>query len=80
MRREHFDDPLSMQAIVITGNGGCEKLEYKRVPKPVAGPRAVLLKVLSAGVNNTDINTRLGWYSTSVTRGPGAIGHTEINR
>jgi alcohol dehydrogenase len=26
-----------------------------------------LLQVLAAGVNNTEINTRLGWYSSSVT-------------
>lgn len=25
----------------------------------------VLIKVGSAGVNNTDLNTRLGWYSKS---------------
>jgi NADPH:quinone reductase-like Zn-dependent oxidoreductase len=29
----------------------------------------VLLKVLAAGVNNTEINTRLGWYSASVDSG-----------
>lgn len=28
-----------------------------------------MLKVLAAGVNNTDVNTRLGWYSSSVTSG-----------
>jgi alcohol dehydrogenase len=27
----------------------------------------VLIKVLAAGINNTEINTRLGWYSSSVT-------------
>jgi len=35
----------------------------------VAGPGELLLKVLAAGVNNTEINTRLGWYSSSVTSG-----------
>ena len=29
----------------------------------------VLLRVLAAGVNNTEINTRLGWYSSSVISG-----------
>jgi len=29
----------------------------------------VLLQVLAAGVNNTEINTRLGWYSSNVTAG-----------
>jgi hypothetical protein len=27
----------------------------------------VLLQVLAVGVNNTEINTRLGWYSKTVT-------------
>jgi alcohol dehydrogenase len=33
----------------------------------------VLLRVLAAGVNNTDINTREGWYAAEVT---GATGET----
>ena len=52
----------TMKAVVTTGNGGYEKLDYRDVPVPVAGPGEVLLKVLAAGVNNTEINTRLGWY------------------
>lgn len=77
MHREQRDDQLSMQAVVTSGTGGPEKLEYKRVPKPVAGPGEVLLKVLAAGVNNTDINTRLGWYSSSVTHGTVETSDTE---
>ena len=56
-----------MWAIVTTGNGGYEKLEYRQEPIPVPGKGEVLLRVLAAGVNNTEINTRLGWYSSSVT-------------
>ena len=56
-----------MTAVVTTGNGGYDKLVYKEVPKPVPGPDEVLLEVLAAGVNNTEINTRLGWYSSTVT-------------
>ena len=59
----------SMKAVVTTGNGGYDRLEYRDVPIPVAGPGELLLKVLAAGVNNTEINTRLGWYSSSVTSG-----------
>ncbi|MEM7318156.1 MAG: alcohol dehydrogenase family protein [Pseudomonadota bacterium] len=65
-----------MKAVVTTGTGGYEKLEYKQVPMPVPGPGEVLLKVLAAGVNNTEINTRLGWYSSSVTD---ATGDTSIS-
>jgi len=52
-----------MQAVVTTGRGGYEQLDYKEMPVPEAGPGEVLLAVLAAGVNNTDINTRVGWYS-----------------
>ncbi|MBQ54793.1 MAG: alcohol dehydrogenase [Pseudomonadaceae bacterium] len=56
-----------MKAIVTTGNGGYEKLVYQDVPMPVPLAGEVLLKVLAAGVNNTEINTRLGWYSSAIT-------------
>jgi NADPH:quinone reductase-like Zn-dependent oxidoreductase len=58
--------PKTMMAVVTTGNGGYDKLVYKKVPTPVASPGEVLLQVLAAGVNNTEINTRLGWYSKTV--------------
>ena len=52
-----------MKAVVTTGNGGFDKLHYGEVPMPELGAGEVLIKVLAAGVNNTEINTRLGWYS-----------------
>ena len=67
---DRFDispDMRTMWAVVTTGNGGYDKLEYREVPRPVPGPGEVLIQVLAAGVNNTEINTRLGWYSSSVT-------------
>lgn len=57
----------TMMAVVTTGNGGYDKLNYRAVPVPAPGPGEVLLRVLAAGVNNTEINTRLGWYSSDVT-------------
>ncbi len=57
----------TMMAVVTTGNGDYDKLVYREVPMPEPGPDEVLLQVLAAGVNNTEINTRLGWYSSSVT-------------
>lgn len=59
----------TMMAVVTTGAGGYDKLELRRVSVPVPGPGEVLLKVLAAGLNNTDINTRIGWYAASVTNG-----------
>ena len=52
-----------MKAVVTTGNGGFDKLHYREIPLPELGAGEVLIKVLAAGVNNTEINTRLGWYS-----------------
>ena len=52
-----------MKAVVTTGNGGYEQLKYCDVDMPELGEGEVLIRVLAAGVNNTEINTRLGWYS-----------------
>ncbi len=59
----------TMKAVVTTGNGDYDKLDYRDVPLPEPRAGEVLLKVMAAGVNNTEINTRLGWYSSSVTSG-----------
>ena len=48
---------------MLTGHGGLEKLEYRDVKIPDIGAKDVLLKVLACGVNNTDVNLRVGWYS-----------------
>jgi len=44
---------------------------------PSLAPGEVLLQVLAAGVNNTEINTRLGWYSSTVTTGTEALSAGE---
>jgi NADPH:quinone reductase-like Zn-dependent oxidoreductase len=62
-----------MMAVVTTGTGGYDRLEVRQVPIPVPGPGEILLSVLAAGVNNTDINTRLGWYAGSVKDGTDAM-------
>ena len=61
----------TMRAVVTTGIGGYDRLDYRDVPKPVPAQGEVLLQVLAAGVNNTEINTRVGWYSPAVTVGTG---------
>ena len=58
--------PNTMTAAVTTGTGGYEMLKIREVPSPKIKSGEVLVKVLAAGVNNTDINTRLGWYSNKV--------------
>ncbi|MDJ0781500.1 MAG: alcohol dehydrogenase family protein [Desulfosarcinaceae bacterium] len=58
------DNPTTMRAVLLTGHGGMEKLVLRKdVAEPVPGPRDVLVKVAAAGINNTDINTRIAWYS-----------------
>ena len=53
-----------MKGVQLTGHGGCDMLEYREdIPLPVPEANEVLIKVLAAGVNNTDINTRTAWYS-----------------
>jgi NADPH:quinone reductase-like Zn-dependent oxidoreductase len=62
-----------MRAVVLTGHGGLDKLEYREdmaVPQP--GADEVLIEVGACGMNNTDINTRTGWYSRSVSGPTGA--------
>ena len=59
----------TMKAVVTTGNGDYDKLDYRDVPVPEPRAGEVLIRVRAAGVNNTEINTRLGWYSSSVTAG-----------
>ena len=73
----------NMHAVVLTGHGGLEKLEYQtdvRVPTPKQGE--LLIRTAAAGVNNTDINTRIGWYSKAVqeaTNTGGASGFTRVD-
>ena len=70
----------TMKAVVTTGNGGLDTLDYRDVPVPTPGPGELLLRVLAAGVNATDLNTRLGWYSSSVvasTRSAAEAGASE---
>ena len=59
----------AMHAVVTRANGGYEQLDYCLVPKPKPASNEVLIKVLAAGVNNTEINTRLGWYANTVKGG-----------
>ena len=56
-----------MRAVLLTGHGGFDRLEVRDdVPVPHPGPGQVLVRVAAAGVNNTDINTRIGWYAPDV--------------
>lgn len=54
----------TMFGVCLTGHGDFDNLQLRNdVPMPQLGPSDVLIQVRAAAVNNTDINTRIGWYS-----------------
>ncbi|MBY6186416.1 alcohol dehydrogenase family protein [Marinobacter hydrocarbonoclasticus] len=56
--------PDAMKGVALVGHGGPETLEFRNdLPVPQAATGEVVIRVHAAGVNNTDINTRIGWYS-----------------
>ncbi|MDP3896448.1 MAG: alcohol dehydrogenase family protein [Mesorhizobium sp.] len=56
--------PDTMFGVVLKGHGGPEMLEWRDdLPVPLPGKGDVVVRVRAAAVNNTDINTRTGWYS-----------------
>lgn len=73
----------TMVAVLLTGHGGFDKLDYRTdvaVPRPQAGE--VLINVKASAVNNTDVNTRIGWYSKQIsvaTERGGASGFEETD-
>ena len=70
--------PIYMTAAVLTGHGGLEKLIVRDdipVPKPKANE--VLINVGACGMNNTDINTRIGWYSKAVGNATNSTGASD---
>ena len=65
--------PQVMSGMVLTGHGGYDKLDWREdLPVPVPGVGEVLIRIISSSVNNTDINTRIGWYSKSVRSATGS--------
>ncbi|MCI2398107.1 alcohol dehydrogenase family protein [Aliiroseovarius subalbicans] len=67
--------PKTMNAMVLTGHGGFDAYAWRDdwpVPTPDAGE--VLIRVEACGLNNTDVNTRTGWYSKTVDGATGGEG------
>ena len=76
--KKPMNTPNTMTAVYLTGHGGMNKLQIVSdtpVPQPDAGE--VLIQVSAAGMNNTDINTRTGWYNQEVESGTTAEGGAE---
>ena len=69
-----------MKAVVLTGHGGLDKLEYHEDwPEPEAGPGEVKIRVGACGLNNTDVNTRSGWYAKSVTEATTGDAYSSVS-
>jgi NADPH:quinone reductase-like Zn-dependent oxidoreductase len=57
-----------MGAMVTMGHGDIDQMVWhSNWPTPTAEPGEVLIRVGACGLNNTDVNTRSGWYSKTVT-------------
>ena len=60
--------PATMKAIVTMGHGDLNQMVlHTNWPRPEPASSEVLIKVGACGLNNTDVNTRSGWYSKTVT-------------
>jgi len=61
-----------MKAIRLHQYGGPEVLRYEEVATPIPKPGEALVKVEAAGVNFTDIYTRIGLYPSPLPAIPGS--------
>lgn len=60
--------PTKMRAMVTMGHGDLDQMVlHENWPRPVPAADEVLIRVLACGLNNTDVNTRSGWYSKAVS-------------
>ncbi|MEM7197382.1 MAG: alcohol dehydrogenase family protein [Pseudomonadota bacterium] len=71
--------PETMHAMVLMGHGDMDQYHWHDA-WPVSAPKAteVLIKVGACGLNNTDVNTRSGWYSKSVTENTTGAAYDDV--
>ena len=73
--------PAKMRAMVTMGHGGLEQMVlHEDWPCPVPADDDVLIRVGACGLNNTDVNTRSGWYSKTVTEGTTGGAFDEVDK
>lgn len=71
--------PETMRAMVTMGHGGLDQLVWHEDwPRPDPAPGEVLIRVAACGLNNTDVNTRSGWYSKSVSEATTGDAYSEV--
>ncbi|MEM9427146.1 MAG: alcohol dehydrogenase family protein [Pseudomonadota bacterium] len=72
--------PETMRAMVTMGHGGLDQMVWHEDwPRPEPGPGEVLVEVKACGLNNTDVNTRVGWYSKAVSEPTSGDGYAVVH-
>lgn len=74
-----MDLPQRMRAMVTMGHGDIDQIVlHEAWPRPVPAEGEVLIRVGACGLNNTDVNTRSGWYSKAVTEATTGGAYSEV--
>ncbi len=72
--------PDTMHAMVTMGHGGLDQMVlHTDWPRPEPAPDQVLIRVRACGLNNTDVNTRSGWYSKAVNEATSGDAFDEVD-
>lgn len=72
--------PTKMRAMVTMGHGDLDQMVlHENWPRPVPAADEVLIRVLACGLNNTDVNTRSGWYSKAVSEATTGGAFNEVS-
>jgi NADPH:quinone reductase-like Zn-dependent oxidoreductase len=72
--------PNTMNAFVLHRHGGMDAMDFHDDwAMPQVGPDDVLIKVGACGLNNTDVNTRSGWYSSTVTEATTGDAYDDVS-
>ena len=72
--------PTKMNAFVLHTHGDMDALMFHDAwPVPQPGADDVLIKVGACGLNNTDVNTRVGWYSKGVQAATSGDGYSTVD-
>lgn len=72
--------PKTMRAMVTMGHGDLSQIvQHDDWPVPEPAADEVLVKVGACGLNNTDVNTRVGWYSKAVSEATSVEGYDSFD-
>lgn len=72
--------PKTMRAMVTIGHGDLDQIVLQEDwPRPDPAPGDVLIRVGACGLNNTDVNTRTGWYSKAVSEATTGDAYATVN-